>query len=126
MDERMPGASWLHRLLGKQPGTVPKWLLESGGCEGDAVSTTCLVCALAVVAGVVAAGIYSGLIDKTRTGVIVIASMASVITICLLVDQLFFEPCRTVERKARAIARRQKASAGNLAVIPPDTPASSN
>ena len=98
--------SWLHRLLGKTPGEISTSVLSSSGCSADLVSGI-----LFAICTLPAFPITFLLIELTEKGHTVAKWIIPLQFLLLLIvlfvgEHFIIEPCRTIERKARAIRRR--------------------
>jgi hypothetical protein len=97
----MPGihASWLHALLQRAPGGLPRWLLSSSDCSLDGIGMVA-----GLLSGVVAFLVYLVLGPIGHNLRTFIAIAAFVVIILLTLSPV--ERARTAERKARARIRR--------------------
>src|SRR5262249_10849783 len=95
------------KLARRAPGTMPRWLLNPSGCGDDLASIGCWVAVALLIAGVEIPLVVHGLIGA---GVALWLGFISFFVIGVLLELFFIEPCRTIERKVRAIARRTEAA----------------
>jgi hypothetical protein len=93
----MPGihASWLHALLKRAPGGLPRWLLSSSGCSPDGIDMVA-----GLLSGAVAFLVFLALGPIGQTLRTFIAIAVFVVIISLTLSPV--ERARTAERKARA------------------------
>ena len=107
--------TWLHRRLRRAPGTLPQWLLSSTarGPKNDVLTWAPFFVAALLTAAVVIIGSEFGLFSRPGPGYLIGAVGPAAFAIAIVFEIAAIEPCRKVERVARAIARRGRSAAGD-------------
>jgi len=107
--------TWLHRCLGRTPGMLPKWLLSSTarGPKNDVLTWAAFFIATLLTAAAVIISAELGHFDRQGSGYLMIAIGPVAFTASIIFEVAAIEPCRKIERVARAIGRRSRADAGH-------------
>ena len=104
---------------------MPRSVLQTGGCgdETDAVSSVFLALVFVIVGAPTLAGalisIDRGYAHKDAIGRALLVFIIAWPVLWFVAEYFLVEPCRTAERKARAIARRSKAA---IEIVNPPAP----
>ena len=97
--------------MGRAPGTLAKWVLSSNNSSVDAVSAACTVIVVAALTGSIAIALSLGLFAEWLSSALTGGFLLALMSAGALFRQTLIEPCRTIERKARAAARQDAAKA---------------
>jgi len=96
--------SWLHRLLRIEPGKLPRWFLDTGGCESFAVADIVLLACVLLPVSLIVVATPGALPWFVQRPAILIGAFVVVIAI----PDLLLNGPETAERKTRARIRQTR------------------